>query len=1208
MVASISWRSTAGDGENQPDVTLLRKLEIIGFKSFATPTTFVFDRGLTAIIGPNGSGKSNIAEALRWVLGEQSYSNLRGRRTEDVIFSGSDRRAAAGMAEVTLTIDNSDHELASEFSEVTVTRRASRAGENQYLINGQRVRLKDVQQLTAPLGQSHTIIGQGLVDAVLSQRPEDRRGLFEHAAGIAGLRMQATQAERQLVEADANAQRLRDILSELAPRVRSLARAARQAREYAEIRDELQTLQRRYFGSLWRDQLARRGNARRAVAQAEMRLESATGAHQEAVRALSIARTRVRDQQQRMDAAREQVSKIEREITSARHRIDLLQAEGRAIRQRIEDISALQASRTAERGHLQQTIARLDEEAESQRNAIERLEREHDDLEARNRTQALETQAIERRMREIDNEVLRLARQFAEAEGALTSIEERRQRSDDEQREHVARKRDLEEALAAAQHDHDEIAGQIDAPALDALREQLASERAQLERLERDQAGREDELQQLRRQITSLQARQEILDRSHEEGEGLFAGVKAIRRGISSGKLDMPGFIGAVVDVIDSPEQYQVAIEMALGGRLQDLIVRAWSDAEAGIRFLRESNRGRATFLPLETVRDRRPMTAPADPDVIGIASDLIGIPDGLELIARHLLGQTLIVTDLAATRRVLTEERRWTIVTLEGEITRPAGSVTGGSRNRASGLLARERERRSLPKEIARLQQQLDEATQAVEAGQAALATQRQGIAAAQRELRERTERFETATQQRDRQLARLDQLRQQSDRLERDAQALRERAVALEQQRGALTGQLRQLEQSRDALVQERDALVVRLEQQPASESARLTALASDLATQRERLRSAQREREQAEQRLASFATLHEQQSTEVEALNGQRDQVEAQLEEARVKLAGFEQQLSLARDALHPLAEERRNADEAVAEAETAADDGLARLRTAEQQRDQAALDLSRVQDEGTFLAERIRNDLEIDQPHSLLADAGEYSEEDEQKIRRLRDRLRRMSSVGEDVVEEYEEEAQRLAHLEAQLEDVDNAAASLRRVLADLHEQMSERFSSTFGDVALEFEQTFTRLFGGGAARLSLSDDETGAVDIVARPPGKRFQGLNQLSGGERALTAVALLVAIQRVNPSPFALLDEVDAALDESNVVRFRDEIRELTADTQFIVITHNRGTIEGADTLYGVSMAADGHSRVVSLRLEEAIRAVEEQAEGVISGAQSSS
>ncbi|MFW6076101.1 MAG: AAA family ATPase, partial [Chloroflexota bacterium] len=747
-------------------MTRLKQLHIHGFKSFANPTTFVFDDGITAIIGPNGSGKSNVAEALRWALGEQQYSALRGRRTEDIIFAGSDRRGQMGMAEVSLVIDNSDGGLPIAFSEVTITRRAHRSGENQYLINGSKVRLRDVQQVTAPLGQTHTIIGQGLVDAVLSQRPDDRRGLFEHAAGITGLRLQATTAERSLGEAEDNAQRLRDILAELEPRVRSLARSAKQAREYSTVRDELQQLQRAYYGALWRDGLAKQRASRDALKKADEALERVEIEHTTASRALAKLRAEQRDLQEKREQTDREIAARERELADVRHRIDLLDAEKRAAEGRIADLKSLIAGLESQVTSIER--AHLDAEATQQELQQELcgLREKLAELESRGQATRERRHAVETRLGEIDRRLLELTREQVALDGRHRSAQDRLQQLLDERSDLEADRRELNETIATVESAIAERQGEID---------ELARNRDDIERSESTTQG---DLQRARaivsetvgsidaaqRELDRMRERLAVLERGYEDGEGLYAGVRSLVRAVRRGERDVPGLIGTVAESIEVPPEFEQAIEVALGGHLQDLIVRTWKDAETGIAFLKERNAGRATFQPLDAVRSsgRRPQ-APEEPGIIGVAADLISYDKETAAVIEFLLGRTLIVEDLQVSRRVLDTSRGWTVVTLDGDITRPYGSVTGGSRSRAAGLLERERERRNLPAEIERKRTSLLEQNEQLEAKRSTVGA-----------LEQKLDELRAQGEQIDRQRSRLE--REQRD-AERDLDRLLER-----------------------------------------------------------------------------------------------------------------------------------------------------------------------------------------------------------------------------------------------------------------------------------------------------------------------------------------------------------------------------------------------------------------------------------------------
>ncbi len=1178
---------------------LLKQLDIHGFKSFATPTSFVFDQGITAVIGPNGSGKSNVAEALRWVLGEQGYSNLRSRRTEDVIFAGSDKRAQLSMAEVVLTLDNSDGDLPLPFNEITVARRAFRSGESQYLINGGRVRLKDIQQLVAPLGQSYTIIGQGLVDAALSQRPEERRGLFEHAAGISGLRLRANEAERSLAESSANAQRMRDILGELEPRVRSLERSARLAREYSTVRDRLLTLQRLYYGHLWAQSLTRLADVRAALRETERGHDEHERHHEQSSLRLGRLRSDERRLADELRQLTEAVISHERELAETRHRRALLDARVRAATQRQADLQSRIDELHRERAELLDEAQRHEHDAREMVERIDALEAQLAEHNAMVDAARLRRSELRAAIDAIDTRSISISRELAEVDGAQSSMTERLVATTTEHNRITAVAANNQERLASLRNELDDIVqreSELNAH-LGVTEAAIAGCDASLKHASDAIESRRNALRTAERELAQLQARLDVLERSHASGEGFYAGVRAVLRAVNRGELELPGLVGTVAEIVDVPKDLETAIEVAFGGHLQDIVVVEWADAQHAIDFLKRSNSGRATFQPLTTVRPgRRPALNTRDVGIRGVAADLVTYPEQVGVVVEQLLGRTLVVIDLDASRRILETAPGWTLVTLSGEIIRPSGSVTGGGRAAEAGLLARERERRALPALITErraactaLQSDIERATETIRDGQANRQKHRITLDDLHRTMRE----IHACRERIQRDLADAEATIGQADAnvaaLEVRDRELRETASELERRR-------RTLEAEQSALEDQRHQVAAALADEPDEPDVIAAGWSAELAASRERLKTAETAALRARDRATSAQTAAAARIAEIARVVDESATDDRDRQDLDAAISVIEQRLAETHQAVPPVTGKRDEIVEALTTAERDLNRAADELREAERARDRATLNLARVQDEQVFLTERIRGDLDLSDPAELESIDDDEGVPDEQEISRLRERLRRMSNVGEDVLEQHEAESQRLAYLSEQLADVDTAAEGLQRVLSELNEKMATRFTETFRDVAVAFEQTFARLFGGGSARLvmNVADDGTAGIDIVAQPPGKRLQNLNALSGGERALTAVALLIAIQRVNPSPFCLLDEVDAALDESNVVRFRDELRDLSGGTQYVVITHNRGTIEGADTLYGVTMGDDGISRVISLRLEEAIQAVE--------------
>ncbi|MCC6626853.1 MAG: chromosome segregation protein SMC [Chloroflexi bacterium] len=1171
---------------------MLRRLAIHGFKTFAGRTVFEFHDGITAVIGPNGSGKSNLADAVRWVLGETSHSALRSKKVEDVIFAGSSARPAMGMAEVSLTLANADRLLDSDFAEVTITRRAFRDGETQYLLNGARVRLKDIVELTAPLGGAYTVVGQGLVDAALSLRPEERRGLFEHAAGITSHQLKRTEAERRLVAAEANCVRLTDILAELTPHLRHLERQARQAGEASDVRAALTAALGRWYGRHWAAATAVVEAAERRAAEAGrcLTVDRAAVTAAEATRA--EARQRLAGARADGERARAERATRTRERADATRRAAVAAERRSALQSRLDDEMSDDAATSQRRA---ETAARLAETAAG----LTALDEEEQG--ARARLAQVETEArvaetaraeAERALATLRQAVLAGATQTGALETALARVQERLAAldRDDERAADDASERQAErtrllarqatlvaEASAAAEQRAALVARQA------ALAEEIVTLDTALEDCRRQRAAVEHDL-------TRDRARLEALTRLHDSGAGLAAGPKAVLAAARAGAL--AGILGPVAALIHAPAHLDTALEVALGGHVQDIVVAGWADAEAAIAHLKATGAGRATFQPLDTVRPPRPLAPASGPGIVGVATALVSFESHFQPLVQALLGRVLIVDDLGAARRLIARGDGWTLVTLAGEIARPGGAVSGGAAVREAGVLARERDRRDLPVRLdahaaraAALDTTLTERGQARsalararDATVAALADQTRddarrddarrrldadlvaldaAVTAAERQRADATKRRAALREEQARQAAAL--ATAAADQVQRQAALDRATAAtpALSQRRAAATGALAEARQQVARLDERRRAVIARR---------------ADLTAQQQRW---ERDEQIAAQRRAALG----RDLTAAAAEHATQAATHARLATAlaAAEAAGSDLQVALAAADTAADAADRHLTATQTAHAAREAEVGRLEVAAEHSRGDLAAL------------ATRIEADLPAIDPATLTAPATDEPRL-EMTIASLRDRLRRIGLVDPAVVDEYAATRERHAFLTRELADIEAAARSLRGAIGELDSLMRTRFTATFEAVNAAFGHTFSRLFNGGSARLVLTDDrEAPGIDILAQPPGKRMQSLALLSGGERALTAAALLFAIVRVNPSPFCLLDEVDAALDESNVLRFRALLADLADRTQFVVITHNRGTIEGADTLYGISMGQDGMSQVISLRLEGA-------------------
>ncbi len=1195
------------DDETLIRVPRLTRLEVQGFKSFRNRTIFAFEQGITAVVGPNGSGKSNVADAVRWVLGEQGQFALRARRTDEIIFSGGQGRPPAGIAEATLTFDNSEGWLPIAFSEVAITRRAYRSGENQYLINGRKVRLKDVALLTAGLGQSHVVVGQGLVDAALSLRAEERRGLFEHAADLTGLRLKIAEAERNLAETDTNTTRLRDLLAEMEPRLKSLERSARQAKEWQGIRDRLRELQLAHYRAAIE-------TARQAVSSAQCTMDAAraaaVAAHDEVSRlelANTEAATYVATLRERLATLEQQSRSAEDLLRRWRHEHDLAGARIDALAKRRADMDDArlgldeQASSVAiDLGKLAVDLRELERTTTEARHELARLNTAKTGQEESRRAVATRLAAAKAELAAGDRQQTDLLRRRAALTGrqeALAAERERLQGALD----------DLRKRVSGLQGDLDTVTAVCaeDEARLSALQERLAGLAVDVVKTGRASAAIRVELDTLQDRRGDAATRLQALRRLQESGAGLFSGVREVLTAGRDGRLN--GVLGTVAELIVVPESFELAIESALGSHLQDIVVDAWQDAEAAIAHLKHTGVGRATFQPLDTVRggNGQPVsqTLRQLDGVRGVAADLVTASPPLTPVRTALLGHTVVVDSLTTARAALALlAPGWNVVTEAGDIARSGGSVTGGSPVRDSGTLARERELRDLPTTIIALEKSLVTTRQILaDAEAAANEAQREHqqattdratlLAAASERCRQRDRTSQwldtiVAEQARDQQRQRalcsdLEGVQHEQDEVEDSLdhlQALRATAVRAHDEAEAslvtLTSATSELERAAAEEGRRLAGLEERLRaerRREASLRAQERALAEELSLRDERTSLLERERETT---VAEQVRLSDQ----IGATSADHDAIVAELEPLRAEVT-----------------ESANSAQRLATSLQTAQGVAIDRRRES----DQAEFALERARQDLAVLLQRVRDDLDVvdveelfeNEPGSIeIPEAAREAE-----IARLRERLRRVGYVGEDAVATYEREAEHQAFLREQLADVEGAAAALRELIADLRQTMRTRFDETFARVAAAFAESFSVLFGGGTARLMLSTSDNGSepgIEIVAQPPGKRLQNLALLSGGERALTAAALLFAILQVNPVPFCLLDEVDAALDEANVVRFREELQKLAAHTQVIVVTHNRVTIEIADTLYGVSMGADGVSQVLSLRLSEALPA----------------
>ena len=1186
----------------------LKSLELQGYKTFATKTTFEFGRTITAIVGPNGSGKSNIADAIRWVLGEQSYSLLRGKRTEDMIFAGSEARPRASMASVAITFDNSDGWLPTDFAEVSIGRRAYRDGQNEYILNGQRVRLREVAELLANVGlaeRTYTIIGQGLVDAALSLKAEERRRLFEEAAGIALYRSRREEALKRLEATRRNLERVQDILAELRPRLRSLERQAQRARDYDQVKTDLEASLRQWYGYHWHRMSRIVSEAREEAGRLTARRDDVRSAQDSVESQLSATRQRIDRLRSELHERSRQVSSLygERErlgtqLAVAQERLRWLNEEEK---QHVVELASGEQAREA----LLQKLEDARKETEAAKQALTQADADRAAAQGAGEIVAQPGVPAIARLESVGRALEELAVRQASWRGVLAQAERRLQ---DARR----RREEGDSGLRAAR----EAEGRAEA-ALAASRERLSgAERRRLasaaaeEQAERRLGQRDAEraealerAQKLEGDVARLEARLEGLKRHEAEAEEIFAHLaKAAEEGRLASAVRRLG------EALRVPPEYEKAIASALGEFGDGLALGTPDDVTAALALL-DGDERHAAFVPLNALREPAPRVEADGADLMGNAAALVEVEAEVRPVVDLLLGRTLIVRDRAAARALLAHlplDAR--VVTLAGEMFHPGGAVVVAGGVRRKGSRARsigqvEGLAHQAQSSLATEKERFNQATREAEVARAAhIAGKRSLEEALEKERDERGLLKEAEVA--------LEAARRTRAVLDAEIAGLAEEVTGAEED-------LVRVEREGAPFSSERERLEAEVrvagEFLKASESGDKAWWVAQADAKSEAARKAFERAQARESELAEQAIPLERQAaqrrTRLEANRGEQSRLRDEVVHASQAAQVIEQRLTELRSGNEPAEALLAESERQRTELEAAESRARSEMQEAERSHSQAQIELARRQEEMNSLRRRIEDDfglVEFDFDESTTGQSPLPIEglverlpvvellplEVETQVERLRAQLRRMGAVNPEAQREYVEVKERVEFLTTQVDDLRKAEGQLEEVIAELDLLMEREFRKTFDAVAGAFRETFTLLFGGGSARLRLTDPDdmtTTGIDIEARLPGRREQGLAMLSGGERSLTACALVFALLRVSPTPFCVLDEVDAMLDEANVQRFRQMLQELSEQTQFLVITHNRETVQAAEVVYGVTMGRDSASSVISLRLDEA-------------------
>lgn len=1177
----------------------LKRLEMIGFKSFAKRVAIDFVPGVTAVVGPNGSGKSNVTDAIRWVLGEQSAKSLRGAKMEDIIFAGSDAQKSLNFAEVTLVLDNTDESMDFPYTEVSVTRRVHRSGDSEYLLNNHSCRLKDITDLFMDSGlgkEAFSIISQGRVDEILNSKPEDRRAIFEEAAGVLKYKLRKHKAKNKLHETDENLLRVLDILHELEVRLAPLEEQAVKAKDYQQMTAELRDFDiavmlfdaQKYRASL------QQINAQLSVAKSEESELAKQLANSEAQ--LQTLRQNLTAVEEKLDSEQDAYVAASTALKDYEGRQNLLTEKTQNKNQQLQKLQQNLQEQRQQEAHYAELKAEQRANFEEKRVAVTALKQEIDTLtkllnrSAQEVDDEIETQKNRyinhlNEQATLNNEVKNISYQLTQQEAQASKASMRTAEAQNELQAIVARQTEAQKNCKQAEQ------------ALQNLRQQQQANDKAL----KDIRTRYDDKQQLLfkayQHQQQLQARQQALEELENDLSGFYQGVKTVLQAAEQGKLS--GIHGAIGQLIQVPPQVAQAIETALGASLQHIVTDNEKAAQHAIALLKQRKTGRATFLPRNIIRARNIAThtlqaVQTHPAFIDVASNIVNFDEDYRAIVENLLGAVIVAKDLqGATEIARLSGYKNRVVTLEGDIVNAGGSLSGGAAQRQSGIFSRKAELETLTANIAKLGEQLVTSEQMVKDAKGQMASlqqqqqkllvaveaQHNEVMTCQSTVRDLANNAKHITAQ-----VSFTSI-EHADNKERT-----EGLVAAQQKAQQRLAQIAQILVDADTQVQTLTAL----KERSVSEKENLR---EQLAAKREQYAGLEMARKHASELTATYTLNYEEAQRKVAAitqeiqwLTSDEDVVAMNPQHIAEQLVYFAEQVSQLEIIIQALRGERDEAQQQLALIESQRQHTRQRHQTLTENCHSLEVTQTRQLQNIAYLTEQLYEQYEWDIDDTSLELTIDI-EAAKKRVKLLKRSIEELGDVSISAIEEFAQVKERYTFLDEQRNDLLEAQATLNEVIREMDDEMVVRFSTTFEAIRKHFKVAFRELFGGGEADLILlQPDEilTTGIEIVAQPPGKKLQNLRLLSGGERALTAIAILFAILKTRPVPFCVLDEVEAALDEANVVRYSQYLRKFSADTQFIVITHRKGTMEGADVLYGITMQESGISKLVSVKLED--------------------
>jgi len=1190
-----------------------KKLEIYGFKSFADKLEVKFENGITGIVGPNGCGKSNVADSIRWVMGEQSAKSMRGSSMQDVIFNGTETRKPQSFSEVSLVFDNTSKIFPVDFDEVTLTRKLYRSGESEYLINRNPCRLKDITDILHDSGlgkESYAVIGQGKIDSLLSAKPEERRMVFEEAAGISKFKGRKLEAERKLDRTRDNLTRLNDIITELESRLGPLTRQSENAKKFLELRERLKILELNIYVYQYDYAAVNKAAINQKLDAINEELELKNRELEKALSDYNNSALKIQELDETIEALRDELLNLTVGLEKKSGEAKLINEKIANLKENRDklDIAIKQDQILTE--SLERALEENKKELSYQKTCISELEKQSEKVNDEYLEIAGRLIAGEKFAEEQEGEIYSALDRLGDVKSNLSSLKTEKQVMLDKKDEMIQRKAELEKVIASLKGEHDEAKALFEKleSEIDSLKENHQSLIDKNNGLDLKNGEYLNELEDKKAEFLQKQSRARILAEMQEDNEGYIISVKRLLEQSKTNSTLGGMIVGVVAKLMKVPEKLETAIEMALGASVQNIVTKNEEDAKYIVNFLKQNRYGRATFLPISSVKERNVpvsvMSKLSARGVLGIASELISYDKKLEPIFKHLLGGTVIVDNLDnAVELARATAYSVKLVTLDGDIINPQGSISGGSRKESSSnLIGREREIADLNKELLTEKEEIRVLLEKRQKLLEQIAKNSELISSLSEKLHQKEVESAKATEN----MYRLEDMVTSSEKDKRSVEfsieTILDRLEAIENALKQTSEEAKQVSDKKDeasenkrregsrfdVLRKQREELydhLTELKVKLAAASSKVLSLEGEVERQESRLAdSALRTRENKleYQRTLTSLTEYQEMMDEMSKESAYKENMAA-LQEVRDKLANLDTYKS-------KLQSDMNDADQ-----KKMALSG--EIQRASEKKTKEEMNLAKVDTDIEAMQERV-----WDEYNMTYANAAEERLENFDlhegltESAKIKKQISSLGYVNVAAIEELQEVSARYEDLASQRDDLKQAEADLLKIIKELTTEMESRFKTQFDQININFQKTFKELFGGGKAELRLdSSEELGllecGIDIIAEPPGKKLQSITLLSGGEKALTAVAILFAILKLRPMPFCVLDEIEAALDDANVERFAKYLKNFSSDTQFIVITHRKPTMELADCLYGVTMEEKGVSKMVSVKLSDAVK-----------------